>query len=206
MQLDLNIKCNSPSELASVLALLGAGGVGSATAEPTDDGEDASEEAIAAARNSDAEAPAKPRRGRGKKAQQEQAPAVPTQDPVTGEPLPPVEEPIAQPTPGGTKAPPAESIPPNQQADVFGGGEASTGQPAATAATGEVDLNALKSAMADLLRVKSAAFAMKTLEDATGCKSLSSGSPSVIEKAKDDPAIMQRALDALVAGKDAPAA
>jgi hypothetical protein len=89
-----------------------------------------------------------------------------------------------------------------------GGGEATTGQPGATsgdAATGEVDLPMLKTAMAELLKHKPAAFAMKTLEDATGCKSLSSGSPSVIEKAKTDPSIMQVALDALVAGKDAAA-
>jgi len=73
----------------------------------------------------------------------------------------------------------------------------------AAAAGGEVTVQHLKDAMADLLKAKSASFAMATLEQATGCKSLTTGSPSVVEKAKDDPAIMRRTLDALVAAKTA---
>lgn len=217
MQLDLNIRCQSLSELAGVLAALGAGGTttvstnsGNGNGNAEEQLDETSEEAVRRAREGDAEQPAKPKR-RGK-AKADTTVPVPTQNP-DGSPIEPVREPLPQPTPGGTEAPPAESIPPNQggaaaTADVFGiGGDAgaSTAQPAATAeaASGEIDLPALKTAMADLLKVKSAAFAMKTLEDATGCKSLSSGSPSVLEKAKDDPGIMQRAHEALVAGAKA---
>ena len=91
-----------------------------------------------------------------------------------------------------------------------GSPEATTATPAATspadqaaADAGEVTIQQLKDAMADLLKAKSAAFAMQTLEQATGCKSLTSGSPNVVEKAKDDPSIMRRTLDALVAAKSA---
>lgn len=73
----------------------------------------------------------------------------------------------------------------------------------AAADAGEVTIQQLKDAMADLLKAKSASFAMQTLEQATGCKSLTSGSPNVVEKAKDDPSIMRRTLDALVAAKNA---
>lgn len=73
----------------------------------------------------------------------------------------------------------------------------------AVAEAGEVTVQQLKDAMADLLKAKSASFAMATLEQATGCKSLTSGSPSVVEKAKDDPGILRRTLDALVAAKTA---
>lgn len=73
----------------------------------------------------------------------------------------------------------------------------------AVAEAGEVTIQQLKDAMADLLKAKSASFAMQTLEQATGCKSLTSGSPNVVEKAKDDPSIMRRTLDALVAAKNA---
>lgn len=77
--------------------------------------------------------------------------------------------------------------------------------PADTAAAeaGEVTIQQLKDAMADLLKAKSASFAMQTLEAATGCKSLTSGSPSVVEKAKEDPTIFRKTLDALVAAKTA---
>jgi hypothetical protein len=77
--------------------------------------------------------------------------------------------------------------------------------PAAEAAAdaGEVTIQQLKDAMADLLKAKSASFAMQMLEQATGCKSLTSGVPNVVEKAKDDPSIMRRTLDALVAAKSA---
>jgi hypothetical protein len=154
--------------------------------------------------------------------------AAPTQNP-DGSPITPTPEPTPQPTPGGTDAPPAESIPPNQAAavDPFAspaGADATASQaaaspasaetvaatPAATspadqaaAAGGEVTVQQLKDAMADLLKAKSASFAMQTLEQATGCKSLTSGSPSVVEKAKDDPGILRRTLDALVAAKTA---
>lgn len=90
------------------------------------------------------------------------------------------------------------------------GAEATSGTPAATsqadqaaADAGEVTIQQLKDAMADLLKAKSASFAMQTLEQATGCKSLTSGSPSVVEKAKDDPTIFRKTLDALVAAKTA---
>lgn len=90
------------------------------------------------------------------------------------------------------------------------GAEATSGTPAATspadqaaADAGEVTIQQLKDAMADLLKAKSASFAMQTLETATGCKSLTSGSPSVVEKAKDDPTIFRKTLDALVAAKTA---
>ena len=73
----------------------------------------------------------------------------------------------------------------------------------AAADAGEVTIQQLKDAMADLLKAKSASFAMATLEQATGCKSLTSGSPSVVEKAKDDPTIFRKTLDALVAAKTA---
>lgn len=80
---------------------------------------------------------------------------------------------------------------------------ASSPADAAAAEAGEVTIQQLKDAMADLLKAKSASFAMQTLEQATGCKSLTSGSPNVVEKAKDDPSIMRRTLDALVAAKNA---
>lgn len=81
----------------------------------------------------------------------------------------------------------------------------SASSPADTAAAeaGEVTIQQLKDAMADLLKAKSASFAMQTLEAATGCKSLTSGSPSVVEKAKEDPTIFRKTLDALVAAKTA---
>lgn len=80
---------------------------------------------------------------------------------------------------------------------------ASSPADAAAAEAGEVTIQQLKDAMADLLKAKSASFAMQTLEQATGCKSLTSGSPSVVEKAKDDPTIFRKTLDALVAAKSA---
>lgn len=152
--------------------------------------------------------------------------AAPTQQP-DGTPITPTPAPVEQPTPGGTDAPPAESIPPNQQAavDPFApatGDTAATGQadaattqatsvsatPAATAgdtattasasdAGGEVTIQNLKDAMAALLKAKSASTAMQVLEQASGCKSLTTGSPSVVEKAKDDPALLRKVLDAL---------
>ncbi len=165
-------------------------------------------------------------RGRGKKNEA----AAPTQAP-DGTPIEPVHTPEPQPTPGGTDAPPAESIPPKQEvaADPFaqnGGSADAAASPStststreaevvaaapaasspadtAAAAAGEVTMQQLKDAMSDLLKAKSAGVAMKTLEESSGCKSLTSGSPSVAEKAKDDPAIMRKVLDALVAAKTA---
>lgn len=81
--------------------------------------------------------------------------------------------------------------------------EATSPADQAAADAGEVTIQQLKDAMADLLKAKSASFAMQTLEQATGCKSLTSGSPSVVEKAKDDPTIFRKTLDALVAAKTA---
>lgn len=99
-----------------------------------------------------------------------------------------------------TSTAPAETV------DPF----ATTATPAATspadqaaADAGEVTIQQLKDAMAELLKAKSASVAMQVLEQATGCKSLTSGSPNVVEKAKDDPSIMRRTLDALVAAKTA---
>lgn len=166
-------------------------------------------------------AAAAPKRGRGKAVEA----AAPTQNP-DGTPIEPVHTPDPQPTPGGTDAPPAESIPPNQAADPFAApvttspanGEASPAgstsasetiseTPAASSPTadaaGEVTVQQLKDAMAGLLKAKSASFAMQTLFDATGCKSLTTGSPSVVEMAKTDPAIMKKTFDALVAAKTA---
>lgn len=145
---------------------------------------------------------------------------------ATAEPAPkgnarsrrPKDAPTAEPA----SAAAAEASPPATAADPFAASGASeatsaapstaetTGTPAATspadqaaADAGEVTIQQLKDAMADLLKAKSASFAMQTLEAATGCKSLTSGSPNVVEKAKDDPTIMRRTLDALVAAKSA---
>lgn len=186
---DLNIRCSNIDEFSEI-----AGRLCGATLAPYEP------EAEHQSDTEEEQAPAKPRRVRKGKAG-----AEPTQEP-SGDPIPPTTEPKPQPTPGGTEAPPSKSIPPNQP-DVFEQSSAtpSAGSPEAdaAAAAGQPTMQQLKDAMAELLKVKSAAFAMKTLEDATGCKSLSSGSPSVAEKAKTEPAIMKTALDALVAGKTA---
>lgn len=186
---DLQIRCGNIDEFKGIAALL-CGVAPESLMNGVDDSDDEAEQP------SDTEAAPKPKRTRKAKAGQE--PPAPTQNP-DGSPIEPVREPVAQPTPGGTEAPPAESIPPNQGAaavDVFT--PAAGGEPA-----GEVTMQQLKDAMADLLKAKNSGFALKTLEDATGCRSLSSGTPSIAEKAKDDPAIMRVALDALVAGKTA---
>lgn len=157
--------------------------------------------------------PAKPAAKRGGRKAKTEA-AAPTQNP-DGTPIPPVSEPVPQPTPGGTDAPPAESIPPNQAAqDPFAQPaaaasaekasptpSASSPETAAAQAAGDITVQNLKDAMADLLKAKSASFAMQTLEAASGCKSLTTGSPSVVEKAKDDPTLMKTVYDALVAAK-----
>lgn len=108
------------------------------------------------------------------------------------------------PTATSTASPSDAAVDPFAQAETTGGTPAAT-SPAdqAVAEAGEVTIQQLKDAMADLLKAKSASFAMQTLEQATGCKSLTSGSPNVVEKAKDDPTIMRRTLDALVAAKNA---
>lgn len=166
-----------------------------------------------------------PVRGRKTKA------AEPTQQP-DGTPIEPIHTPAPQPTPGGTDAPPAESIPPKQEgnADAATSAQSAAGTgsstnavdtssataetvaaaPAATspadqgaAEQGEVTVQHLKDAMADLLKAKSASMAMQVLNEVAGCKSLTSGSPNVVEKAKEDPTLMRRVLDALVAAKTA---
>ncbi len=177
---------------------------------PSDDYEPAND---TAAPTGEPAKPAPAKRGRGKKTEA----AAPTQNP-DGTPIAPVHTPDPQPTPGGTDAPPAESIPPNQPDPGIPAGQGAVdpfaqktetvaATPAATspadtaaAEAGEVTVQNLKDKMAELLKAKSAAFAMETLFNATGCKSLTSGSPNVVEKAKEDPAIMRRALDALHAG------
>lgn len=68
----------------------------------------------------------------------------------------------------------------------------------------EITEQDLKDALSALLKAKSATQAMKVLEEASGgCKSLTSGSPNVLEKAKDDPAIMGRVHAALLAAAQA---
>jgi hypothetical protein len=74
---------------------------------------------------------------------------------------------------------------------------------AAAEEAGEVTIQQLKDAMAELLKSKSASVAMQVLDAATGCKSLTSGSPSVVERAKEDPTIFRKTLDALIAAKSA---
>lgn len=113
----------------------------------------------------------------------------------------------------GRTAKPAKEANPEPAHDPLAGAEEpaeTTATPAATSPAnqaaseaGEVTIQRLKDAMADLLKAKSASFAMQTLEAATGCKSLTSGSPSVAEKAQEDPTIFRRTLDALVAAKTA---
>lgn len=197
-QFDLNIRCSNIDEFSDIARRL-CGAAPAAVAAPAPAAEPSSD-------TEEEETPEKPKRARKAKAG-----AEPTQTP-SGEPIPPTDKPVEQPTPGGTEAPPAESIPPNQEPakDIFSGPEVTSATPsagspeaAAAEAAGQPTMQQLKDAMAELLKVKSAAFAMKTLEDATGCKSLSSGSPSVAEKAKTEPAMMKTALDALVAGKTA---
>ena len=117
----------------------------------------------------------------------------------------------AEPAPkGNARSRKAKDAPTAEPASAAPSTAETTATPAATspadqaaADAGEVTIQQLKDAMADLLKAKSASFAMQTLEQATGCKSLTSGSPNVVEKAKDDPTIMRRTLDALVAAKTA---
>lgn len=135
-------------------------------------------------------------RGRGKKVEA----AAPTQNPDG--------------SPGGTDAPPAESIPPKQEAEVDAFAQPAaaeeTAAPAASSPAdqaaedaGDVTIQQLKDAMSDLLKAKSASVAMQVLGDVSGCKSLTSGSPNVAEKSKEDPTLMRKVLDALVAAKAA---
>lgn len=201
-QFDLHIACNNSDEFETLCARFLGSRFNEARGAGSGDEDEQGGEQAQPSDTEAAEVPAKPKRARKAKAG-----AEPTQQP-DGTPIPPVQEPVPQPTPGGTEAPPAESIPPVQEpaTDVFATSatpSASSPEVAAAQAAGDVTMQQLKDAMAELLKVKSAAFAMKTLEDATGCKSLSSGSPSVAEKAKTEPAIMKTALDALVAGKTA---
>lgn len=131
--------------------------------------------------------------------------AAPTQEP-DGTPIPPVHTPEPQPTPGGTDAPPAESIPPKQEVEEVAATPAATSPAAeAAAAAGDVTVQQLKDAMADLLKATSASRAMQVLQDVAGCKSLTTGSPSVVELAKDDSTIMGKVLEALQAATTAAA-
>lgn len=203
-QFELMIRSNDSDEFESLVARFLGSAANVSRSAPAPAQEPTGEQA-----QSDTEAAPAPAK-RGRKTKADQTPPQPTQQP-DGTPIPPVSEPVPQPTPGGTDAPPAESIPPNQEAavDPFATEQASptpsASSPEVEAAqnAGEVTVQMLKDAMAGLLKAKSAAFAMQTLEGATGCKSLTSGSPSVIEKAKDDPDIMKRAHDALIAGATA---
>lgn len=139
-------------------------------------------------------------------AQEAAAAAEPTPKPARGKKAPakaeePAVDPFA-PAPAASEETAGEA---NGVAAETASPTPSATSPAAEAAAdaGEVTIQQLKDAMADLLKAKSASFAMQTLEQATGCKSLTSGSPNVVEKAKDDPTIMRRTLDALVAAKTA---
>ncbi len=172
---DLNIHCSNIDEFADIARRLCGAAPAAITAGEPDAIPSASESTLV-------EAVEKPKRSRGKKADE---PAPADIFPTGGEAA------------TGTEA--ASSASGEQTATPAAG----SAEQVAAVAEGEVSMQQLKDAMADLLKSKSAGFAMKTLEDATGCKSLSSGSPSVAEKAKTDPAIMQVALDALVAGKTA---
>ena len=71
-------------------------------------------------------------------------------------------------------------------------------QAAVEPVAGTVTMEAIKTAMSKFLETNSALATQQALEAATGCKSLTTGSPNVAEKAQIDPAVMQRALDAFV--------
>ena len=207
MPINLTISAESVQEFDTLLARFARTGVLSAAIMPEIAHTPAAQEAVAAE-------PAKPGNARGRKGSASSATS--TSAPEAGS------------TPTGTKASEAGDASPTSDApavDPFatpalvpeGDGllaptahETVAAIPAATspanaaaAEAGEVTIQQLKDAMADLLKAKSASFAMQTLEAATGCKSLTSGSPSVVEKAKDDPTIFRKTLDALVAAKTA---
>lgn len=150
--------------------------------------------------------PAPKGNGRGRKPKE--TPSAPAAD-TTPTDTPSSEAPSASPTSGAAVDPFAASGASEATSAAPSTAE-TTGTPAATspadqaaAEAGEPTIQQLKDAMADLLKAKSASFAMQTLEQASGCKSLTSGSPNVVEKAKDDPTLMRTVLNALVAAKAA---
>lgn len=60
-----------------------------------------------------------------------------------------------------------------------------------------VTVEQLKVALAELMKVVSATDAQRFLDENFGCRSISGGSPSIVEKAASDPSIMRQALDAM---------
>lgn len=186
MPINLTISADSVQEFDTLLARFARPGAADAIM-PEIAHTPAAQEAVAA----------EPAKGKGRTTKK----AEPTGDGAT-----------AAPAAAATEASPATAAEGTAAVDPFATPAAETvaATPAATspadtaaAEAGEVTIQNLKDAMADLLKAKSASFAMQTLEAATGCKSLTSGSPSVVEKAKDDPTIFRKTLDALVAAKTA---
>lgn len=187
MPINLTISADSVQELDTLLARFARPGAADAIM-PEIAHTPAEQEAVAVA---------EPAKGKGRTTKK----AEPTGDGAT-----------AAPAAAATEASPATAAEGTAAVDPFATPAAETvaATPAATspadtaaAEAGEVTIQNLKDAMADLLKAKSASFAMQTLEAATGCKSLTSGSPSVVEKAKEDPTIFRKTLDALVAAKTA---
>lgn len=194
MPINLTISADSVQEFDTLLARFARSGA-TAAIMPEIAHTTAAQEAVAVA---------EPARGKGRTTKAKDTPAA-TAAEASGS--------AAEASPPATTAvDPFAAAPAASESSAASAGsaEATSGTPAATspadqaaADAGEVTIQQLKDAMADLLKAKSASFAMQTLEQATGCKSLTSGSPSVVEKAKDDPSIMRRTLDALVAAKTA---
>lgn len=194
MPVTLTISAESVEEFDTFLARFArSGAVASSAIMPEIAHTPAAQEAVAAAE------PAPKGNARSRKAKD-----APTAEPAS--------EGAAAASPPATAAvdPFAAAPAASESSAASAGSPETTATPAATspadqaaADAGEVTIQQLKNAMADLLKAKSASFAMQTLEQATGCKSLTSGSPNVVEKAKDDPSIMRRTLDALVAAKSA---
>ncbi len=180
MPINLTISADSVQEFDTLLARFARPGAADAVM-PEIAHTPAAQEAVAA----------EPAKGKGRTTKKADAAPAAEASGSAAEASPPAAEaavdPFATPTTETVAATPAATSP----ADT------------AAAEAGEVTIQQLKDAMADLLKAKSASFAMQTLEAATGCKSLTSGSPSVVEKAKDDPTIFRKTLDALVAAKTA---
>lgn len=187
MPINLTISADSVQEFDTLLARFARSDANaSAAIMPEIAHTSAAQEAVAAA---------EPAKGKGRTTKAKE----PTGDGAT-----------AAPAAAATEASPATAAAETAAVDPFATAEtvaatpsASSPADAAAAEAGEVTIQQLKDAMADLLKAKSASFAMQTLEAATGCKSLTSGSPSVVEKAKEDPTIFRKTLDALVAAKTA---
>lgn len=194
MPIRLNIEAESVEEFDKLIARFSRSGA-TAAIMPEIAHTPAAQEAVAAA---------EPAKGKGRTTKAKDTPAAAAAE-ASGS--------AAEASPPATAAvDPFAAAPAASESSAASAGspEATSGTPAATspadaaaAEAGEVTIQQLKDAMADLLKAKSASFAMQTLEQATGCKSLTSGSPSVVEKAKDDPTIFRKTLDALVAAKTA---